>query len=66
MKLDIEHWKQFKLGKVLSIKNGRGITKEEISQYEGDFPAVQSGESNNGVHREGVCIFSYTVPYCCS
>lgn len=49
MKLDIEHWKQFKLGKVLSIKNGRGITKEEISQYEGDFPAVQSGESNNGV-----------------
>ena len=49
MNLDIENWKQFKLGKVLSIKNGSGITKEEISQYEGDFPAVQSGESNNGI-----------------
>ena len=49
MNLDIENWKQFKLGKVLSIKNGSGITKAEISQYEGDFPAVQSGESNNGI-----------------
>ena len=49
MKLDIENWKPFELGKVLSITNGTGITKEEIALYEGDFPAVQSGESNNGV-----------------
>ncbi len=49
MKLDITNWKQFKLGDVLSIINGIGITKDEISQNEGDFPAVQSGESNNGI-----------------
>lgn len=49
MKFDIENWKLFELGKVLSITNGTGITKEEIALYEGDFPAVQSGESNNGI-----------------
>lgn len=49
MNLDIENWKQFELGKVFSITNGTGITKEEIMLYEGDFPAVQSGEANNGV-----------------
>lgn len=49
MKLDIENWKQFELGKVLSITNGTGITKEEIVLYEGEFPAVQSGEANNGI-----------------
>lgn len=47
--LDIENWKGFKVGKILTILNGSGITKEEIDENPGTFTVVQSGEENNGV-----------------
>lgn len=47
--LNINKWKEFTVSSILSIKNGKGITKEEIEENPGDFVAVQSGEENNGV-----------------
>lgn len=49
MNLNINKWKEFKISSVCSIHNGKGITKEEIDENPGTFPAVQSGEENNGV-----------------
>ncbi len=49
MNLNINDWKEFKIASVCSIHNGKGITKEEIDENPGTFPAVQSGEENNGV-----------------
>lgn len=49
MKLDINNWKEFKVSSILTIYNGKGITKEEIEENSGDFTVVQSGEENNGV-----------------
>ncbi len=47
--LNIKEWKSFKVGNVFIMKNGKGITKEEVDDNIGTFPAVQSGEENNGV-----------------
>lgn len=49
MSLDINNWKTFTIGDILIMKNGKGITKEEIDENPGDFTVVQSGEENNGV-----------------
>ena len=49
MKLEVNQWKPFKVASILSILNGKGITKDEIEENEGDFIVVQSGEENNGV-----------------
>lgn len=49
MKLNVDAWKEFEVNKILTIINGKGITKEEIEDNKGDFIVVQSGESNNGV-----------------
>lgn len=49
MKLNIDAWEEFQIAGVFSIHNGKGITKEEIEDNPGVFPAVQSGEDNNGV-----------------
>ena len=49
MNLDISQWKEFKVSSIFTIHNGKGITKEEIEDNEGDFTVVQSGEENNGV-----------------
>ena len=49
MNLNIQHWKLFKVSNIFTILNGKGITQEEISENSGTFPAVQSGEENNGV-----------------
>lgn len=46
---DILKWKSFAVNKILTIMNGKGITKEEIEENEGSFVVVQSGEKNNGV-----------------
>lgn len=48
-KLGISNWKEFKVSSILTIQNGKGITKEEIEDNLGDFTVVQSGEDNNGV-----------------
>lgn len=49
MRLDISKWKEFKVASIFTIHNGKGITKDEIEENEGDFTVVQSGEENNGV-----------------
>lgn len=49
MNLDVEKWTYFQVKDVLIIKNGKGITTEEIEENVGDFVVVQSGEENNGV-----------------
>lgn len=49
MNLNIEKWKYFKVCNIFKLKNGRGITKEEIEDNKGTFTVVQSGEENNGV-----------------
>lgn len=49
MNLSINEWKPFKVSKIFTILNGKGITKEEIFDNQGNFIAVQSGEENNGV-----------------
>lgn len=49
LKLDINKWKSYKVGKLFELRNGQGITQEEIAENAGDFNAVQSGEDNNGV-----------------
>lgn len=42
-------WKTYQLKDLFYLYNGKGITKEEIEFYPGNFNAVQSGEENNGV-----------------
>lgn len=58
MNLDISQWKPFKVSDVFLLYNGSGITKEEIECNQGDFPAIQSGEENNG------CIGKIDKNYC--
>ncbi len=47
--LYISRWKEFIVGRLFVMLNGKGITQEEIIENEGDFTAIQSGEDNNGV-----------------
>lgn len=47
--IEVGKWKDFRLKSIIKIKNGKGITKEEIAENEGDLNAVQSGESENGI-----------------
>lgn len=49
MRLDIQDWKPFQIGRLFTLKNGKGITQDEIAENPGGFIAVQSGEENNGV-----------------
>lgn len=49
MKLDISTWEEFAVSSIFEIRNGRGITAEEIAENPGTLKAVQSGEENNGV-----------------
>lgn len=48
MNLDVKNWKPFYISDIFTIRNGKGITKEEIENNPGDLTAVQSGEENNG------------------
>lgn len=47
--LEIDKWEEFRVGRIFTMLNGKGITKEEIEINSGDLPAIQSGEENNGV-----------------
>lgn len=47
--LKTQEWGTFFLSDIFTIHNGKGIKKEEIEEFPGDFPAVQSGEINNGI-----------------
>ena len=51
-------WKPFKVSEIFKMRNGVGITKEEIECNQGDFIAVQSGEENNA------CIGKIDKDYC--
>jgi len=48
IKVDISDWKDFRIGDLLVILNGTGITKKEIYEHPGELPAIQSGKENNG------------------
>ena len=56
--LNIGLWKPYKVSEIFTIRNGTGITKEEIECNPGDFIAVQSGEENNA------CIGKIDKNYC--
>ena len=58
MKLNISDWKSFSAADIFFLYNGSGITKEEIEDNPGSFPAVQSGADNNG------CIGYISKDYC--
>ena len=58
MNLNNEAWEKFSVSDVFEIQNGCFITKEEIDNNPGDFPAIQSGEDNNG------CIGKISKEYC--
>lgn len=47
--VDKKKWKAFRVCDVFEVINGKGITKQEISEHQGELPAVQSGEKNNGI-----------------
>lgn len=47
-KLSTKNWKSFRIGDLFEIKNGKGITKQEIFENPGNIPAIQSGEENFG------------------
>jgi len=46
---DTSKWQRFKISDIFTIQNGKGINAEELEEFSGDFPAVQSGELNNGI-----------------
>ncbi|GHU43553.1 hypothetical protein FACS1894190_14170 [Spirochaetia bacterium] len=46
---DVNNWHRFKLRDIFDYKRGKGITKDEIENYQGMIPCVQSGEMNNGI-----------------
>jgi hypothetical protein len=46
---DVNNWRKFKLRDIFDYKRGKGITKDEIENYKGAIPCVQSGEMNNGI-----------------
>jgi len=48
MDLEQTTWREFYVGDIMDIYNGKGITQEEIEYNPGDLVAVQSGEENNG------------------
>lgn len=41
--------KLFEVGDIFEVLNGKGITKQEIQEHQGELPAIQSGEKNNGI-----------------
>lgn len=50
---------KFKISDLFDVLNGKGITKEEIENNPGSFPAIQSGEDNNGIL--GMIDYQYCV-----
>lgn len=48
MRLEVKNWAKFCIGDLFVIRNGKGITKDEIENNPGNFTVIQSGEENNG------------------
>lgn len=40
MNLNVSTWKTFVIGNILTVKNGKGITKEELEENKGSFSVV--------------------------
>lgn len=57
-KLNFADWKEYAIDELFIIKNGKGITQEEIDDNPGNLNAVQSGEENNG------CMGKISIEYC--
>ena len=57
-RIDTSGWMDFRIGDLLDILNGSGITKKEIHEHPGNLPAIQSGKENNG------CIGFIDEDYC--
>ena len=49
LSLKINEWKDFQVGKIFTIRNGKGITQEDLALQQGTFPAVQSAGDTHGV-----------------
>lgn len=47
--IDYNKWKPFQVNDIFEVVNGKGITKQEVDDHQGELPAVQSGEKNNGI-----------------
>jgi len=49
-KIDTKKWKEFRVGELFDIFNGKGITKSDLRAYsDGIIPCIQGGEFNNGI-----------------
>lgn len=46
--LETEKWGEFRVGDIFNCFNGKGLTNEEILEFEGDIPCIQGGAANNG------------------
>ncbi len=57
--IDISKWKDFSVGELFNILNGKGVTKAEIYGHPGTLPAIQSGEDNFG--RIGFLDYDYCI-----
>ena len=47
--IDTSNWKEFRVGDLFEIINGKGLTIEEIEENTGVIPVIQGGSSDNGV-----------------
>lgn len=47
MKINVDEWEEFELGKLFNIKKGKRLTSDD--QTEGDTPYIGAIDSNNGV-----------------
>ena len=47
MKLDVNNWKEYRLGDLFDIKKGKRLTSED--QTEGSTPYIGAIDSNNGI-----------------
>ena len=48
MMLNTKDWGEFRIGNIFIVKNGKGLTIEEIDDHRGTLYCIQGGESNNG------------------
>lgn len=47
-KINTADWKEFLIGELFEIINGKGITRAELIEHPGKIAAIQSGEEQNG------------------
>ena len=59
-RVDNQYWREYFIGDIFNIRNGKGITQHEIYQHPGSLPAIQSGAEHNG------CIGYISKEYCIS